>query len=386
MWWTRREQSYRTTAYQVANSIAPIIGPLITWGVGRVTTGGIRPYQAIFLTIGALSMFFVPSECHTPHSAHLLLLSPHHLTSVCAWMMPNSPTTAKFLRHGDDRLIALHRIRENNTGTKSSTFKWPQAWEAFRDVKTYVWGLMFFLMSVPPGGLGAFGGLIVKGLGFDSFASILMQMPTGVIGIFFMIFWTWLVNKIKLRYPVAGGICLFPIAGAAVLVSVDKSNIGALMSGYYMIFVATIPQLLYSWANLNASGSTKRVVTTATMFGCMCIGNIVGPQVYLESEAPHYRTGLYTAMACWALLCVVIFCMGFYLAHLNRQQEKRREALGLPTKLKDMSIMSLEEADAYKIELMETLARQGNVDAERLYENSFDDMTDFENPMFMYVL
>jgi hypothetical protein len=35
---------------------------------------------------------------------------------IVAWMMPNSPTTARFLRKGDDRLIALDRIRDNNTG------------------------------------------------------------------------------------------------------------------------------------------------------------------------------------------------------------------------------------------------------------------------------
>lgn len=142
---------------------------------------------------------------------------------------------------------------------------------------------------------------------------------------------------------------------------------------------------MYSWANLNASGSTKRVVTTATMFVAMCAGNIVGPQVYLSREAPHYRTGLYTAMSCWALLLVVAVGMGAYLKLLNRRQERRREALGLPAKLKDMSIMSLEEADAYKASLMETLRSQGHA-TEELYVNSFDDMTDFENPMFMYVL
>lgn len=32
--------------------------------------------------------------------------------------------------------------------------------------------------------------------------------------------------------------------------------------------------MLYSWANLNASGSTKRVVTTATMFVFQCAGNV----------------------------------------------------------------------------------------------------------------
>jgi uncharacterized protein HemX len=142
---------------------------------------------------------------------------------------------------------------------------------------------------------------------------------------------------------------------------------------------------MYSWANLNASGSTKRVVTTATMFVAMCAGNIVGPQVYLAREAPHYRSGLYTAMSCWALLALVALGMGAYLKLLNRRQEKRREALGLPCKLRDMSIMSLDEADAYKQELFEKLRSEGHA-TEELYANSFDDMTDFENCMFQYVI
>lgn len=32
--------------------------------------------------------------------------------------------------------------------------------------------------------------------------------------------------------------------------------------------------LLISWCNLNAAGTTKRVVTTATMFGALTIGNV----------------------------------------------------------------------------------------------------------------
>jgi len=240
-------------------------------------------------------------------------------------------------------------------------------------------------MAVPPGGLGAFGGLLVKGLGFTDFDATLMQMPTGGVNMVAMIFWTWLVNKVKLRWPVASFSLVFSIFGGAVLARVDTSNISLMMVAYYSIFLSTVQQLLYSWANLNASGSTKRVVTTATMFACMCAGNIVGPQVYLAKEAPHYRSGLYTAMSCWAALAILIVLMGLYLQRLNKRQEARREALGLPAKLKDISLMSIDEAEAYKVELMETLRASGNVDMDQLYANSFDDMTDFENPMFIYV-
>ena len=117
-----REQSYRTIAYQVANSFAAIVGPLMSWGIGQAGNGSIHAYQGIFLFIGSFSLAFTP---------------------LVWYLMPNSPTTAKFLRKGDDRLIALERLRENNTGTKSSEWKWSQVRETYRDPKTYMWAAMY---------------------------------------------------------------------------------------------------------------------------------------------------------------------------------------------------------------------------------------------------
>lgn len=116
MWWSRREQSYRTIAYQIANSVAAILGPLLSYAIGKASYGSptIKQYQGIFIFMGGLSLAIAP---------------------IVWFLMPNSPTTAKFLKNGDDRIIALDRLKENNTGTKSSTFKWSQVWETYRDPK-----------------------------------------------------------------------------------------------------------------------------------------------------------------------------------------------------------------------------------------------------------
>lgn len=137
MWWTRREQSFRTIAWQIANSCAAIFGPLLSYGIGHATSGGLEAYQGIFIFMGALSLGISP---------------------LVWYLLPNSPTSAKFLRKGDDRLIALERVRENNTGTKSSTWKWSQVKETVTDVKTYLWAGMFLCCAIPSGGIGAFGG------------------------------------------------------------------------------------------------------------------------------------------------------------------------------------------------------------------------------------
>jgi len=65
--------------------------------------------------------------------------------------------------------------------------------------------------------------------------------------------------------------------------------------------------------------------------------------------------------------------------------QSQTHILHRPAELKDMSIMDPVEADKYKIELTERLRAQG-FDTERMYQNAFDDLTDFQNPMFMYVI
>lgn len=104
--------------------MAAILGPLLSYAIGRATqkSDTVKPYQGIFLFMGCFSLALVP---------------------LVWYLMPNSPTTAKFLKNGQDRLIAIDRLKENNTGTKASTFKWSQVWETYRDPKTFVSLLRF---------------------------------------------------------------------------------------------------------------------------------------------------------------------------------------------------------------------------------------------------
>ncbi|ORX39563.1 major facilitator superfamily domain-containing protein [Kockovaella imperatae] len=363
MWWIRREQSYRTIAYQIANSCAGLFGPLLSYAVGKAAQNSntIKPYSGIFLFMGCISLGFLP---------------------IVWFLLPNSPTTAKFLRHGNDRLIAIDRLKDNNTGTKASKFKWDQFWETYRDPKTYMWAGMWFCAATPAtsqsGGIGAFGGLITKGFGFNTFNTILMQMPLGAIGIIILLTAIYITNKIKLRWPVLAVLTLFPIAGAVALTQVPRDEPGALMAAYYITaFFTGIQPLLISWCNLSAGGTTKRVCTTGDMFAALTVGNVVGPQVYLAREAPKYFTGLYVDIACWCIEFILVVSMGFYLGRLNKRQEERRVAMGLPRDIKDMSIMSTVEAEAYKVELAAMMASAG-LSIDQFNPASFDDMTDFE--------
>lgn len=45
----------------------------------------------------------------------------------------------------------------------------------------------------------------------------------------------------------------------------------------------------------NVAGHTKKLTVTASIFVAYCCAMIIGPQVFLEREAPHYTTG-YTSL------------------------------------------------------------------------------------------
>ncbi|WWC87433.1 uncharacterized protein L201_002322 [Kwoniella dendrophila CBS 6074] len=280
MFWRRREQTYRNTAWLMSSSVAGLIGPILSFAIGHVKSG-IKPWQGIFLFLGCITLAFCP---------------------LVFWMLPNDISSAKFLTQ-NEKVIAIERLRDNNTGTKTSEWKWDQCREAMTDPKTYMIALMLTSMAIPSSGIGTFGTLITKGFGFNSFDTILFQMPPNVLTLSFLIDGTWVMNRIRLRFPVVAFFTLFPIAGAAALLYVPRTNPHALLGAYFVIMLYTpLQPLVYSWANMNAAGTTKQRTVGAILFIFQCAGNVAGPQAYLDDEAPVYKTGLYTDMACWLLL------------------------------------------------------------------------------------
>lgn len=57
--------------------------------------------------------------------------------------MPDSQSNARWLTE-KERKIAVERVRENQTVSSDSDWKWPQFWEALRDPQT----TFFFITAV----------------------------------------------------------------------------------------------------------------------------------------------------------------------------------------------------------------------------------------------
>lgn len=74
----------------------------------------------------------------------------------------------------------------------------------------------------------------------------------------------------------------------------------------------------------NVSGHTKRLTINATVFLAYCIANILGPQVFIATEAPDYKTG-YSAILAFevvAMACMAAYAVGCYIENKRRDEQE----------------------------------------------------------------
>lgn len=121
MWYQQAEQPLRLEVYWCMNGVAGIIGGLLGYAIGHITTG-LPQWMYVFLIFGAISLV-----CGV-------------LFVTC---MPDLPSTARFLTE-EERIVAVERVVVNRQGIKNRHFKTYQMWQMFRDPKTWI----LFIMSV----------------------------------------------------------------------------------------------------------------------------------------------------------------------------------------------------------------------------------------------
>ncbi|KAK2008844.1 major facilitator superfamily transporter [Colletotrichum eremochloae] len=373
MWWRRREQTLRISYWYAMNGFTNMFGSLITYGLGHISSS-LKEYQIIFMFFGIITVVF---------------------SIVMFIYMPDSPVEARFL-DDHDKVIAIERLRMNQQGVMSREWRWDHLKESLLDLKTWCWFFLVFSISIPSGGISTFGPLIVKSFGFNSFQTILFNIPFGFVQLVSTVGGSWIATRIHKKGPVIAGLCVPPIIGCVMLMVLPThGSKAARLIGYYLISVYPgITPLIYSWSAANTAGDTKRKCTSGFLFVGQSVGNIIGPLLYKPSESPKYTRGLTSNLALYCVIVVLVITTSLYLAFLNRSHSKRRVAMGKSAVIIDTSLLSSAEAEKMKQEQAAGQAGDaGHEMAASGEENvpddvgarAFDNLTDLENEEFCFV-
>jgi ACS family allantoate permease-like MFS transporter len=125
------------------------------------------------------------------------------------------------------------------------------------------------------------------------------------------------------------------------------------LAGYYLTQASPTPFVaLLSLLASNVAGYTKKTTVAAFYLIGYCTGNIIGPQTFQPKDKPRYIPAEITIIVCWAACLVDLAFIFWYYRRMNKKNEAIRAEPGYT----------------------------------KLEKQEFLDLTDRENPEFVYTL
>ncbi|KAK6983842.1 major facilitator superfamily domain-containing protein [Favolaschia claudopus] len=346
MFYTRKEQTTRVGYWFLMNGTAQIISGFVSFGCLHIRATTLHPWQWLMIITGIVTV----------------------ITAVVFWcFFPDSPTTAWFLTP-EERVKAVLRIKVNQTGVENKHFKKEQMIEALTDPKTWLFALFAALANVT-NSLVNQRQLIVASFGFTPLQTTLLGCVDGVVEIVAIASGVSIAARIPNSRAYVGCIYITPAVLAVFLINLLpwSNKIGLLFSIWLTGINAPSFVLILSWLGVTTAGHTKRITVNAILLGAYCVGNSVGPQMWLAKYKPRNHVPWIVIAICYAGMALTLLAIRFYLA----RQNARRDAAG-PDDTYDNVYVQHVNADG--------ATEKVKVDKEYL------DLTDLQNREFRYVL
>ena len=336
MWYKKNEQGRRVSWFYVCNSLTQIFGGFLAYGVSFTKTR-FASWRIFYIAIGALTMV---------------------VGVLVAVYLPDSPVKAKRFTDAE-KVAALLRVKDNQSGTQNARVKRHQVMESFKDIRVWLVCLATLLSSIPNGGISNFQTILVTTFGYTSQQALILNTPSGAIGAVCVLLVGYLSDKWHDRSVVMLIAVLPTILGAGLMIGLDpggipKNKAGLLAASFLTGTFGAAFMLLLAWNASNIAGHSKKVTSYSLTLIAFCVGNILGTQTFQQKEAPGYISGKISIIATLSALCFVVVAMRLYNDYLNRENQK--------------ALSGMSETD--KDELREKMA--------------FADQTDRQNVFFVY--
>lgn len=301
MWWTKAEQSRRTCLWFMQIGVAQIVGSLISFGFQHVRSTSIASWQIMFIFMGIVT--FIVGV----------------LTTI---FLPDNPLTCRYLS-SEEKTIVLEHIRANNIGMENRTYKFYQVKEMLLEAETWIMFFIVIFSLTDGGGLNVFSSQIIQTFGFSNEVSAIIQIPMGLVSIISAILCCW-VTSFTGEYALMLAFVTAPsILGAGLFMGLaEHYRVGKLFGVYLLGSNGAVIALAYAWNAANTSGHTKRTAKNAMTLMAFCIGNLIGPQLFQQKDAPGYTPAKIVLLVFLAGAFCLSLLLRVVVVHENRRRDK----------------------------------------------------------------
>jgi hypothetical protein len=112
-----------------------------------------------------------------------------------------------------------------------------------------------------------------------------------------------------------------PLIGSLIIYYEPSSHELTRLAGVYILFTNTISYIMVlSLVASNFAGMSRKSTAAAGIFIAYSVGNLVGPQLFIDSEAPRYPTGFRGMIASFVLMIILAMV---YLIRENRLRDRK---------------------------------------------------------------
>ncbi|KAG7729687.1 hypothetical protein KL933_000767 [Ogataea haglerorum] len=335
LWWKKEEQPLRSTLY--FNTLAGILGGIFAHLIGLIH-GKLATWRILFLIYGAVTVVY---------AGFLVFLFPDNIENAI-FLTPH------------EKQVAYLRVIKNHTGSSlHSDFKLYQIREALLDPKYYILLAFIICQAITNAGITNFNTLIIQGFGFSALKTTLMATPQAAIALVAGILVSVICFLVKNVRCVFWVLCsLVGLSGALIVMKVDSArHRDTALAGVYLMGFYNIPwTLMLALVSSNVSGSTKKTFMSVSVAVWYAVGNIIGPHLFKNSEAPSYPMGIKAMVASFAIMA---FTGILYFCALFLENRSRRSS------------------NAQDVDIV--------VDLHNAEDENYKDVTDGENKNFIYV-
>ncbi|CAI0642643.1 unnamed protein product [Colletotrichum noveboracense] len=299
-WYTRKEIPLRHSSLGWGG----IIGSYISMGVSKLPAD-LKPerWELIFFMLGGVTCVW----------------------SLVIWfLLPDSPSNAFFLNHRE-RLVAVKRVSENETGIKNKAFDKKQALLGSVDPKTLLLFTSVFAAAIPNGVVNSFSTVIIRDMGFSTTQTTQLKSVGDAVQIVaLLIGGTVILNVKDSRLITASVANLLCTISAACMAYLPESNTWGRLVSFWLVNSQSVGfTVSLTTISSNMAGYTHRSLASAMVFTAYCWGNFAGPFVVKQSEAPHFRGATIGLLVGYAIKLICHLTLLIYMYLVNRHRNKK---------------------------------------------------------------
>ncbi|CAL5868911.1 uncharacterized protein PFLUO_LOCUS3138 [Penicillium psychrofluorescens] len=316
MYYRRYEYQKRLSLMFVATSVGGAFGGLLAYAIANLSgQRGFLGWRWIFIIEGAVTAF-------------IALLAP--------FIMVDWPNQCRFFTPAEKDLIRL-RFVDDGGEFRMDTLNRDSLLRILLDWKIYLGSLTYMGLTTSGLAMSFFLPTILKEYGWESTEAQVHTIPVYAFTLGLTLVMSWASDRLQHRYGFLIFCCLMATIGYGMLLNMENLSRNARYAACFLVAGGGICSgpIAIGFLSNNLAGHWKRAVGSAMQVSFAGFAGIIGSVMFLQREAPFYRTGLRTGlgMAWVSGVAATITAVCVWRENRKRDRGERDERLGWPAEV-----------------------------------------------------